>query len=470
VFYDKFYINTFDFSDKWYIIKVMKRTIDQILSQWKHSRVRQPLLIRGARQVGKTYSVTDFGKRAFENIVSVNFEEQPEMSRCFSDLDPKGIIDRLSILKRMTISPGRTLLFLDEIQECPQAITSLRYFLEKMPELHVIGAGSLIEFVLRAEEFRMPVGRVQSVYMYPMSFAEFLIAVGEERLLNHIHTVDLQTGMEQVLAARLEKLFRQYLLVGGMPRVVKAFEDKVLMEELQRLQSGLIRTYIDDFAKYASTAKHKYLKEVYSSAPQMAGRRYKYSHVSPGIEAKFLKEALGLLCDARCLSKICHASGAGVPLLATANERKFKIAYLDVGLMQNALGVQDSIILEDSVMQINAGSIAEQFVAQELLTCADPYADKKLHFWAREARGSNAEVDFLIEIEGMPIPVEVKAGARGSLKSMRLFLKEYPKTLFGIRYSMHELSYFDQILSIPLYMVNQVQRLVRNCINTSSVN
>jgi predicted AAA+ superfamily ATPase len=444
----------------------MKRTIDPILNQWKHSRVRQPLLIRGARQVGKTYSVTAFGKSAFENIVSVNFEEQPEMGRCFSDLDPKGIIDRLSILKRMTISPGRTLLFLDEIQECPKAITSLRYFLEKMPELHVIGAGSLIEFALHAEEFRMPVGRVQSVYMYPMSFAEFLIAVGEERLLNHIHTVDLQTGMEHVFAARLEKLFRQYLLVGGMPRVVKAFEDKVLMEELQRLQSGLIRTYIDDFAKYASTAKHKYLKEVYSSAPQMAGRRYKYSHVNPGIEAKFLKEALGLLCGARCLSIICHASGAGVPLLATANERKFKIAFLDVGLMQNALGVQDSIILDDSVMQINAGSIAEQFVAQELLACADPYADKKLHFWAREARGSNAEVDFLIEIEGMPIPVEVKAGARGSLKSMRLFLKEYPQTLLGIRHSMHELSYFDQILSIPLYMVNQAQRLIRNCINT----
>jgi predicted AAA+ superfamily ATPase len=444
----------------------MKRNIDQILDQWKHSRVRQPLLIRGARQVGKTYSVTDFGKRAFENIVSVNFEEQPEMSRCFSDLNPKNIIDRLSILKRMTISPGRTLLFLDEIQECPQAITSLRYFLEKMPELHVIGAGSLIEFALHVEEFRMPVGRVQSVYMYPMSFAEFLTAVGEDRLLNHIHTVDLQTGMEQVFSIRLENLFRQYLLIGGMPRVVKAFEDKVLMEELQRLQSGLIRTYIDDFAKYASTAKHKYLKEVYSRAPQMAGQRYKYSHVNPGIEAKFLKEALGLLCDARCLSKICHASGAGVPLLATANERKFKIAFLDVGLMQNALGVQDSIILIDSVMQINAGSIAEQFVAQELLACADPYADKKLHFWAREARGSNAEVDFLIEIGGMPIPVEVKAGARGSLKSMRLFLNEYPNTLLGIRYSMHELSYFDQILSIPLYMVNQTQRLVRICIKS----
>lgn len=446
----------------------MKRAIDLILKQWKDSRVRQPLLIRGARQVGKTYSVNEFGGTAFKNTVSVNFEEQPELSRCFSDFDPRGIIDRLSILTRMSISPGRTLLFLDEIQECPKAITSLRYFFEKMPELHVIGAGSLIEFALRAEDFRMPVGRVQSVYMYPMSFEEFLIAVGEERLLDYIQTVDLQTGMEQVFATRLEQLLRQYLLVGGMPGVVNAFKNKVLMEELMRLQSGLIRTYTDDFAKYASTAKHKYLKEVYSSAPQMAGRRYKYSHVNPGVEAKFLKEALGLLCDARCLSKICHASGAGVPLSATTNERKFKIAFLDVGLMQNALGVQDSIILDNSIMQINAGGIAEQYVAQELLACADLHSDKKLHFWAREARGSNAEVDFLIEIEGMPIPVEVKAGARGSLKSMRLFLKEYPKTPLGVRYSMHELSYFDQILSIPLYMISQTQRLVRSLLGVKS--
>ncbi len=442
----------------------MKRRIDQILRQWKDSRVRQPLLVRGARQVGKTYSVNEFGRTAFENTVSVNFEEQPELSRCFSDFDPKGIIDRLSILTRMTISPGNTLLFLDEIQECPRAITSLRYFLEKLPELHVIGAGSLIEFALQAKDFRMPVGRVQSVYMHPMSFGEFLTAVGEERLLKHIHTVDLQSGMDKVFAARLEQLFRQYLLIGGMPRVVNAFKNKVLMEELQRLQSSLIRTYADDFAKYASTAKHRYLKEVYSSAPQMAGRRYKYSHVNPDIEAKFLKDALGLLCDARCLSKICHVSGAGVPLLATINERKFKIAFLDVGLMQNAIGVQNSIILDKSIMQINAGSVAEQYVAQELLACADPYSDKKLHFWVRESRGSNAEVDFLIEIQGMAIPVEVKAGARGSLKSMRLFLKEYPKTLLGVRYSMHELSYFDQILSIPLYMVSETQRLVRHCI------
>ena len=444
----------------------MERTIDPNLEQWKNSHVRQPLLIRGARQVGKTYSVTDFGKRVFENTVTVNFEERPELSRCFSDFDPKGIIDRLSILTHEPIRPGKTLLFLDEIQECPKAITALRYFYEKLPELHVIGAGSLIEFVLRAEDFRMPVGRVQSMYMYPMSFGEFLMAVGEERLLNHIRKVDLKTGIATVFVTRLEQLFRQYLLVGGMPGVVNAFRKTVLMDELQRLQAGLIRTYTDDFAKYASTAKHKYLKEVYISAPKMVGRRYKYSHVNPNIEAKFLKEAIGLLCDAKLLFKICHASGAGVPLSATANERKFKIAFLDVGLMQNALNIQEAIILDDVIMQINAGSIAEQLVAQELLAYADPYADERLHFWAREARGSNAEVDFLIEIAGMPVPVEVKAGARGSLKSMRLFLKEYPKTPFGIRYSMHELSYFDQILSIPLTMVSQTRRLVQSCINT----
>jgi predicted AAA+ superfamily ATPase len=149
--------------------------------------------------------------------------------------------------------------------------------------------------------------------------------------------------------------------------------------------------------------------------------------------------------------------------MATVNERKFKIAFLDVGLMQNALGIQAEIVSDELLMQINAGSIAEQIVAQEILAYGDPYADKKLHFWAREARGSNAEVDYLIEVDGMPIPVEVKSGARGSLKSMRLFLRKYPKTQLGIRYSMHELSYHDQILSIPLTMIGQTHRLVRAC-------
>jgi len=440
----------------------MKRTIDAVLKQWKESRIRQPLLVRGARQVGKTFSVTAFGELEFDNVVSVNFEEHPELGNCFSDFDPRAIIDRLSILTQSAIEPERTLLFLDEIQECPRAIMALRYFHEKLPELHVIGAGSLIEFALRSKDFRMPVGRLQSVFMFPLSFEEFLLALGEERLRDYTRAVNLQTGMEPVFHDRLERLLRQYLLVGGMPRAVNAFAGNVPMAEIQRLQAGLIRTYTDDFAKYATTAKHKYLREVYAGAPRMAGQRYKYSRINPNIESKFLKEALELLCDARCLTRIWHVSGAGVPLSARINERKFKVAFLDVGMMQNALGIQASFILERSVMQINAGAVAEQYAGQELLTCSDPYAEPGLYFWARETRGSKAEVDYVIEVDGMPVPVEVKAGAGGSLKSMRLFLEEYPKTPFGIRYSMHALSFYDKILSIPLPMISQTRCLVRS--------
>lgn len=443
----------------------MNRKIDIILNQWKTSPVRQPLLVRGARQVGKTYSVTAFGQAKFRNLVSVNFEEQPELANCFSDYDPKVIIDRLSIITRSIIQPGHTLLFFDEIQECPRAITSLRYFYEKMPELHVIGAGSLIEFALRSKNFRMPVGRIQSIFMFPLSFEEFLMATGEEKICDYLDRVHLETGIEQVIQDRLENLIRSYFLIGGMPASVNAFAGNISMEEIRRLQLGLVRTYAADFSKYASTAKHKYLKQVYESAPRMVGQRYKYSRVNPNIESKFLKDALQLLCEARCLTKICHSSGAGMPLAAGVNEKKFKLACLDVGMMQNALGIQTPIALDMPVMQINAGSVAEQFVAQELLACSDPYAEPELFFWAREARGSSAEVDHLIGIEGLVFPVEVKAGATGSLKSMKLFLRKYPDIPFGIRYSMHDLSFHENIISIPLYMISNTKHFIKRLSN-----
>ena len=442
----------------------MQREIDQILKRWKDSKIRKPLLVRGARQVGKSFSTEGFGKANFDNLVVVNFEESPEFIDCFMDYQPKAIIDRISILTNTTIKPQKSLLFLDEMQECPKAISALRYFYEKMPELHVIGAGSLIEFVLKSEGFRMPVGRIQSVFMYPMFFAEFLWALNEMRLLEYIETIGVETKIEPIFSQKLEHLFRLYLLIGGMPEAVSAYLNQVSMNEIQQLQSGLIRSYHDDFSKYASTAKHKYLKEVFRNAPRVSCQRYKYSNVNPAIESRFLKDALELLCDAKCLSKISHASGAGVPLASSENPRKFKISYLDIGLMQSSLDTRKATIQNRPILQINSGQIAEQFVAQELQSFADPYSGSSLHFWARDAKSSSAEVDFLIEIDGTPIPVEVKAGSTGSLKSMRLFLKEYPKTPLGIRYSMHELTYNDNILSIPLYMLGQTKRLLRSCV------
>ncbi|MBU1169560.1 MAG: ATP-binding protein [Proteobacteria bacterium] len=414
--------------------------------------------------MGKTYSVTEFGKTEFDNVVVVNFEEKPDIGKCFSDFDTKGIIDKLSVLTRSDIRPGHTLLFLDEIQECPKAISSLRYFYEKMPELHVVGAGSLIEFALRSENFRMPVGRIQSIFMHPLSFEEFLQALGEDKLVEFIYSVELSSRIHDGFAKRLEQLLRQYLLVGGMPAAVKAFANGIALNDIQHLQNGIFRTFADDFSKYATTAKHKYLREVYTSAPKMAGQRYKYSHINPNIESKFLKDALELLCSSRCITKVCHTSGSGSPLQASVNERKFKIIFLDVGLMQNALGAQASLIHDQPILQTNAGNIAEQFVGQEHQAYGDPYHDPGLFFWARDARSSSAEVDYLIDIEGRPVPVEVKAGATGSLKSMRFFLDSYTGSPVGLRYSMHDLSFCDNILSIPLYMINQTHRLFKNCL------
>ncbi len=308
----------------------------------------------------------------------------------------------------------------------------------------------------------MPVGRIQSLFMFPLSFEEFLNALGENQLTEYLNTVDLEKKLETIFKDRLEGLIRNYLLIGGMPASVKAYAEKIPIIEIQHQQQGLIRTYGADFAKYASTAKHKYLRQVYDSAPRMVGQRYKYSHVNPDIESKFLKDALHLLCDARCLTKIRHSSGASLPLAAGVNEKKFKIAYLDVGMMQNALGIQPSIALNTPIMNINSGGIAEQFVAQELLAVTDPYVEPGLFFWARDARGSNAEVDYLVHFKGKIFPVEVKAGATGSLKSMKLFLDKYPDTHFGIRYSLHELSFHDRILSIPLYMINNTEHLIQN--------
>ncbi len=440
----------------------MKRKIDTVLNQWKSSKVRQPLLVRGARQVGKTYSVTAFGESQFKNIVTINFEERPEFSTCFLDYEPQKIIDSLSIITKSIIKSGDTLLFFDEIQECPRAITALRYFYEKMPELHVIGAGSLIEFILQSENFRMPVGRIQSVFMFPLSFDEFLMATGEKQICEYLRKVTLEKSLEPVFHNHLTNFLRNYFLIGGMPACVQAWINNISTEEILRLQLGLIRTYAADFSKYASSAKHKYLKQVFESAPKMVGQRYKYSRVNPDIESKFLKDALQLLCQARCLTKICHSSGAGLPLLSSVNEKKFKVAFLDIGMMQNALGIQGSIALDMPLMQVNSGSVAEQFVAQELLACSDPYIEPDLFFWAREARGSTAEVDYLIGIRGLVFPVEVKAGKTGSLKSMKLFLQKYADAPFGIRYSMHELSFHDNILSIPLYMVSRTKYLIKS--------
>jgi len=430
----------------------MKRDVDSVLLQWKDEIGRLPLLVRGARQVGKSFTVSGFGEKHFDNCVIVNFEQRPEYGECFSSIIPDEIIENISIISRQDIVPGKTLLFLDEIQECPRAILSLRYFYEQLPELHVIGAGSLLEFALRQDDFRMPVGRIQYLYMKPLSFGEFLDASGEEKSRELIVRTKPNKPLNPAIHQKLISLVKKYMILGGMPAVVEEYLRSGNFNRCSRIQSVITRTYRDDFGKYAAKSKHEYLQKVFLAVPRLVGRKFKYSHVDSSLRSRELKEALELLARAGVVTLVKRTSGAGLPLGAGVNERHFKVISLDVGLMQNICGAQEEILLSEDVTKINAGAIAEQFAGQELLAYRDVFTEPSLYYWARESRNSSAEVDYLLVLNSSILPVEVKSGATGRLKSIRLFLEKYPAPA-GIRFSQLPFSTIASIISIPLYAI-----------------
>lgn len=443
----------------------MKRIIFQELLAWKNASRHKPLLLRGARQIGKTFIAETLGAE-FSSCVTINFELQPDFKKHFDSLDPFQILKRLSLFAGH-ITPGKTLLFLDEIQECPQAITALRYFYEKLPDLHVLGAGSLLEFALEAENFSMPVGRVESLFMQPFSFEEFLAALGFTKLCDYLGELTLAGGMDTALHGQMLALLKDYLIVGGLPEAIREFCDDRSQNKYHRSHLALLQGYRGDFGKYATKARFACLEKMFAAVPGLVGQRFKYSHVDRDVPSRDFKVALTLLEKAGVVKKVHAVSGHGLPFLKDAEERKFKMIFLDVGLMQCACGLEPQIVLAEDIMQTNMGAVTEQFVGQNLLTLGDPYADAGLYFWAKDVKQSQAEVDYLIEVDGVIYPVEVKSGKTGWLKSLKRFLKEHPKSPFGIRLSGHELSYHDHVLSIPLYAVNQLKRLVREAVKNS---
>lgn len=439
----------------------MDRSINSHLIQWQQSAHRKPLILRGARQVGKTHVVRDFANKRFSQFVEVNFELKPELKDIFSTLDATSIVRNLNLVLGTKIESGSTLVFFDEIQECPRAITALRYFYEQLPGLHVIAAGSLLEFALEAEDVSVPVGRVEYAYLHPMTFGEFLLASGHENLKRHLDEVTVASGLHETVHCKLTELFRNYLLVGGMPEAVQVHLEDPTAFKFQDMQLSLIQTYRDDFGKYASKAKIHHLQKVFNTAPAMVGQIYKYSHVNPDAQSRDLKEALHLLTQAGVLTKVAATSAQGLPLIKDVQEKKFKILFLDVGLMQRSLGLNAQIALAKDFLAVNSGAIAEQAVGQELLGCRSPLETPEAFFWARDKKSSQAKVDFLTMLQGKIIPIEVKSGKTGALKSLRLFLAEHSSP-FGIRFSQHPLSFHDQVLSLPIYMVEQMPRIAES--------
>ena len=434
----------------------MKRLVDEVLDAWARDRRRLPLLIRGARQVGKTYAVTALGERSFSDVASINLEQEPRYRRCFDTLEPRAILDQIGILRGMPVEPGRTLLFIDEIQECPAAVMALRYFYEQVPDLHLIGAGSLLEFALEAERLRVPVGRIQPLFMHPLAFAEFLSAVGEEPALQASATpaVTLRAAVHEHLLS----LLRTYLLLGGMPAVVAEYLESGSVARASRVQAAITQTLRDDFGKYARASSHHHLDRVFLHAARLVGRKFMYSKVDPDSRSRDLRAAVELLQRAGIVHRVCSTSGAGLPLGAEADDRHFKLVMVDVGLMQNLCGATEQLLHGDP-MRINDGAVAEQFVGQELLAHRSPYERPELFYWHRRKSSSSAEVDYLTAAAGRVIPVEVKSGKTGRLRSLAAFVERYRPPV-AVRVYAGGYRRDGAIVSIPLYALAGLRSLL----------
>ena len=443
----------------------MKRDIEKVLKKWKVEKRRYPLLIRGARQVGKSYSVKKFGKEDFENLVEINFEQNPKYKVCFDTLNPEKIIESISILSNSKITPGKTLLFLDEIQECPNAIISLRYFYEQFSDLHVVGAGSLLEFALSQEDFKMPVGRIQYVFLKPLSFLEFLDAIGEVKIRNKIEDLNQNNLPSKVIHEHILSFIKPYSIIGGMPAVVYEYINSKDIKRCLNVQTIIIQTYRDDFGKYASKVKYKYLQKIFYGVPKMVGKKFKYSNIDRDMQSRDLKEALILLEKAGVAFRVKHTSGNGLPLEAEAKENIFKTVFLDIGLMQNICGLNTDIFLtsNEDFIKVNGGAIAEQFVAQELLNYQDCYIQPSLYYWVREAKSSNAEVDYVIPCCSKVLPIEVKSGKTGTLRSMHLYLKKANLSV-GVKISQLQFDDTLPIISIPFYAIKKIPELISSYI------
>jgi hypothetical protein len=431
----------------------MKRDLQEYLLTWKNNRKRKPILLRGARQVGKSWLARDLGK-TFDNFVEINFEKTPEPCAFFKgSLDVRQITKDISNYFGTRIIPGKSLLFLDEIQECPRAILALRYFWEDFPELHVIAAGSLLEFELR--NISTPVGRIQFVYVYPLSFAEYLTAIGKENLRDMLMEND-SLSIPEPIHNQLLREIRNYTLLGGMPEVISDYRETGDFLNCMDIQTVLLETYRNDFIKYAKKHQVKYLRTIFDAVPLQLGHKFKYVNVSRDIKSRELSDALELLEMAGIVYKVYHSSSNGIPLKAESDPKKFKVLFFDIGLTLRLLKLDHRpLILNPDITVINNGELAELLVGLELIAYRDFKERAELYYWHREAKSSNAEVDYVTNIGDKIVPVEVKSSGTGRMKSLNLFM-EIKKSKLGVKVSDQNFSNRERVHLVPFYGIESL--------------
>lgn len=426
--------------------------IDRFSSiRMENSNNRKPLLLHGARQVGKTHAVRQLGK-TFDQFIEINLEQNESVKIIIEkDLDVNRIILQLGELLQVDIAADKTLLFIDEIQNAPKALLSLRYFFELMPTLHVIAAGSLLDFAI--EEVGIPVRRVSTLYMYPLSFLEFLVALGYAQWTKTILQNNFLDMISDPLHEKLLNLVGMYLAIGGMPAAINAWRNASNSREVKVVHSELIFAYEQDFGKYAKKQQIKYLHLIFLKAIEQLSNKFMYARVGE-YQKRELAPALELIERAGILYKVINSSGQGIPLGAQAHLDDFKIVFLDVGLSQALLNLDiNSWFIDPLTTFINKGELVEAFVGQELLAYSDPIKKETLFYWHKETRGSSAEVDYLVQLHEMVMPIEVKAGKSKRIKSMKIFLESHPHSPVGIRYWSNKKKLLDMLNSYPLYAV-----------------
>ena len=430
----------------------MVRKVSDYLEQWKKSKYRKPLIIQGARQVGKTYAILEFGRQHYDNVAYFNFQTSESLAATFDEsISPSYLLPILSHISGQTITRGSTLIVFDEIQLCERAVTSLKYFCEEAPEYHVIAAGSLLGVAVNREKFAFPVGKVDRYTMYPMDMEEFLLALGEQDLVQRIHSCfDNNAPMPQALHEAGLRLYRQYLAVGGMPEVVARFIDTHDYTQVRHVLETIQMDYLDDMSKYQNSAnKIKKTRLTYSTiAVQLSKKntRFQYKIIKTGARAAEYENAIEWLVSAGLLLRIYRAEQIIKPLENYKDIDDFKIYLSDMGLLaaQKEIRAEDIFFMEDELADFKGGMTENYVETQFVRTGLKPY------FW-RNDKGTR-EVDFVIGLNGKLIPVEVKSGGHVTAVSLKEYVERF-KPAYAIRISEKNIGFENNIKSVPLYAV-----------------
>ncbi len=441
----------------------MERRLFAQLEAWKSKAKRKPLILMGARQVGKTFLLQQFAREKYHNFIYLNFENTPNLKKLFTEtLKPLDLLQNIGIESNVPIHPEKTLIILDEIQECPQALNSLKYFCELANEYHICAAGSLLGVkLINTQGF--PVGKVDFLHLYPLGFFEFLQAVGEQELYEYLEHYQSITPLSMFLHDKLLRLFKVYLFVGGMPEAVVHYIDSKNFQEIRNIHQAILQAYSLDFSKHSPKDQLMKINQIWNSIPgqlSKENRKFIYSVIRSGARAREYELALQWLLEAGLIHKVYNVSSPKLPLEGYANFDFFKIYLLDIGLLGAMTHLSPKTMMDgNDLFQEFRGALIENYVAQELIR-----HQQNLYYWTSEGK---AELDFLLQQDDVIYPLEVKLGNSGKKKSLRVYDEKYHPKL-QVRTSPMNLKKDGKLLNCPLYLLGRIERFIQRCHNDTN--